>query len=303
MKTMVALLQREVQEHRAFWLVPSIMAALSVVMVMWVFVYVIPHTVGYELWVDKLWETDLEDMERIGYSVFAGIAAPFVVMMVFVMFFYLLDSLYSERRDRSILFWKSLPITDTETVFSKLLAGLVVFPVIVLLIVTALTILLALLTGIFVLFGGGNPWELVWQHFDLFGGFFRTALGIFVEVLWYLPLFAWVMLASAWAKKAPFLWTILPPLAIIWIENVFLDTDWFTTLLADRLQPFGHDMFSVDKADHIRMFGGNIGVSNMSMNLEAVGVLFTSAGFWVGAVVAAIFTAGAIWMRRYRDES
>src|SRR5206468_10746510 len=42
--------------------------------------------------------------------------------------FYCLDALYGERRDRSILFWKSLPVSDVMAVLSKLAIPIVILP-------------------------------------------------------------------------------------------------------------------------------------------------------------------------------
>lgn len=303
--TAIALLKRETWEHRSFWLVPAVMAGLMVLFFLWAMVYVVPHNIGYEHWVDRMSVSDHEALEQIGSYFIPGLAAPFFVMMAFVTMFYLLDSLYAERRDRSILFWKSLPVNDTVTVLSKWGAILLVFPAFVLSIVVVLSLVLTLLTGLFVMFGGGNPWTLVWQHYGLFDGLGATLTLFYVEMLWYLPFSGWLLLASAWAKKAPFLWAVLPPVAIAVLEEMFLDSNHFLEIVGKRLAPFGgEDGFGGRIEREFEMFDGNVTFSGSTgFDFSVFGDLFTTAGFWYGLVFAAVCTAGAIWLRRYRDES
>lgn len=303
--TAVALLKRESWEHRSFWLVPAVMSAIMLFLFLWAMLYAIPQSVGYDLWVDRMIRADSEDLKKFGVFFVAGLAAPFFVMMAFVIPFYLLDALYSERRDRSILFWKSLPVTDTATVLSKWGAVLIVFPAFVFATVALLSMVIALLTGIFTLFGGGNPWELVWSHYDLFGGLGSVMLFFYVEALWYLPVMGWFLLASAWAKKAPFLWAVLPPVAVAILEEMFFDSNHFLETVGERLIPFeGSQPFDERIERELEMFDGHLQFdASPGFDIGILADLFTTAGFWTGLLFAAACTAGAIWLRRYRDES
>ncbi|HEX7029523.1 MAG TPA: ABC-2 transporter permease [Gammaproteobacteria bacterium] len=302
--TAIALLKRETWEHRSFWIVPTVIAGLMLFFFLYAMIYAMPHEIGYDLWVDRMSTSDHEALERIGTYLIPGLAAPFFMMMVFVSSFYLLDALYSERRDRSILFWKSLPVNDTATVFSKWGAVLVVFPAIVFAIVVLLSLLMTLLTGLFVIFGGGNAWTLVWQHYSLFDGLGAALTLFYVETLWYLPVMGWLLLASAWAKKAPFLWAALPPVGIAVLEKMFLDSDHFLDLVGGRLAPFGgaHG-FEGRIEEELELFGDSVSLGTAGFDYSVFGDLFTTAGFWYGLLFAAACTAGAIWLRRYRDES
>lgn len=305
MNTAIALLKRETWEHRSFWIVPGVIAALMLFFFLYAMIYVMPHEIGYDLWVDRMSASDHEALETLGGYIIPGLSAPFFMMMIFVTAFYLLDSLYAERRDRSILFWKSLPVNDTVTVLSKWGAILLVFPVMVFAIIVALSIVLTLFTGIFVMFGGGNAWTLVWQHYGLFDGLGTLLVGFYAEALWYLPVMGWLLLASAFAKKAPFLWAVLPPVAIAILEKMFLDTDNFLDLIGSRLAPFGGEQGFDDRIEnHFELFGGDIQLGAApGFDVSIFGDLFTTAGFWYGLVFAAGCTVGAIWLRRYRDES
>lgn len=303
--TTIALLKRESWEHRAFWIVPTVMAVLLLLVFLWAVIYAIPHSIGYDLFVDRLSRAQPEALERLGAVFIPGLAAPFFVMMGFVIAFYLLDALYTERRDRSILFWKSLPVTDTTTVMSKWGAVLIVFPLIVFAVVVVLSLVLTFLAGIVTMIGGGNPWTLVWQHYGLFSGLGTLLIGFYVEALWYLPVLGWLLLASAWAKKAPFLWATLPPVALIVIEEMFFDTNYFLRVIGERLVPFeGSKFLSNQFEEEFEMFDGKVQFSGTTgADFSFFGELLTTPGFWYGLVFAAACTAGAVWLRRYRDES
>lgn len=305
MSSAIALLKRESWEHRSFWLVPGVLATLMVIMFLWAMGYVIPHEMGYDLWADRMMDAEEGAMDHLGTMFIPSLAMPFIVIMAFMIPFYLLDSLYAERRDRSILFWKSLPVTDTMTVMSKWGAILLVLPAMVFGIVIALSLILALFTGIFVMFGGGNAWTLVWQHYSLFDGMATLLIGFYAEALWYLPVMAWLMLASAWAKKAPFLWAVLPPVAIALLEEMFFDTNNFLEMLGNRLTPFEGSVGFDERAErHFEMFDGHLQFSGTpGFDISLLGDLFVTPGFWYGLIFTAACTAGAIWLRRYRDES
>jgi len=301
----IALLKRESWEHRSFWLVPGVLAGLMIIMFLWAMLYVIPDTIGYDLWVDRMMRAEPEAIDHLGSVFIPSLALPFVIIMAFMIPFYLLDSLYAERRDRSILFWKSLPVNDTMTVLSKWGAVLLVLPAMVFAIVIVLSLILTFLTGIFAIFGGGNAWTLVWQHYGLFSGGATLLIGFYAEALWYLPVMGWLMLASAWAKKAPFLWASLPPLAIAILEEMFFDSNRFLEMAGERLIPFeGTEGFDTRIEREFEMFDGHLQFSGTpGFDASLLGDLFATPGFWYGLIFTAACTAGAIWLRRYRDES
>lgn len=303
--TAIALLKRETWEHRSFWIVPGVMAGLMFAAFAWGMFYLLPTKVGYSAWVFKMIDSDAAALGNLGANIMPGIAAPFFFMMAIVLTFYLLDSLYAERRDRSILFWKSLPVTDAETVMSKWLTALVVFPAIVIATVVILSLLMAIFTSIAVLLGGGSAWDLIWKHFSFFGGIGNITLAYFIEALWYLPWMGWLLLASAWAKKAPFLWATLPVGGLLIVESMIFETNHFLRLLGHRLAPFGGDIVADGPSENVRLFGGSIQFGNVGdgLNFEMVGMLLSTADFWGGLVFAALCTGGAIWLRRYRDET
>jgi ABC-2 type transport system permease protein len=206
--------------------------------------------------------------------------------------FYCLGALHNERRDRSILFWKSLPVSDLTAVLAKAIVPLVVLPAVTIVIVCALHLFMLLMGTATLLAHGLDPtpfWTQVpWLRVEV------TLLYLLVALsLWYAPIYGWLLLVSAWARRAPFLWAVLPPLALCLLEKIAFDTSNLGALLSYRLHGGFSEAFDVaDVQDHHAM-----------MHLPKIDVaqFLSTPGLWAGLVFAAGFLAAAVWMRRYRE--
>ena len=134
---------------------------------------------------------------------------------------YLLDCLYTDRRDRSILFWKSLPISDANTVLCKLLVGMVIIPLVYFAAADATALIAAFILSIRARASiGSSLWNGdVWLSVQVLWMY-----AIVTTAVWYLPIAGWLMLVSAWAKRAVMLWAVLPPLLLYILERVFFGT-------------------------------------------------------------------------------
>lgn len=225
----------------------------------------------------------------------AAIEQPFVIAAIVLMavallvaVFYCLDALYGERRDRSVLFWKSLPVSDLATVLSKAAVPILVLPLVTFA-VTVATQLVMLLAESAVLAGSGMSARTPWVNVP----FLEVSAINLVHVvgfhgLWYAPLYAWLLLASAWAKRAPFLWATLPLVAIGVVEKLAFNTSWFAALLRPR-------------------FLGSTGLGaregGMTMDMIAphpLGGFLVSPGMWIGLAVTAVFLFAAVRLHRSR---
>ncbi len=207
----------------------------------------------------------------------------------FVSIFYSLDALYSERRDRSILFWKSLPVSDLTTVLSKASVPLLILPLLAFAIVVV-TVAIMLLMNAAALVGSNFSFAELWSRLALP----QSAAGLLyhlvtVHVLWYAPIYAWFLFISAWARRAPFLWAFLPPLALAAFEKITFHTSYVADLLRNRVA--GGSEASM---------GGNNFAANPHMPLTP-GSFLSEPGLWIGLLVAAALIAAAVRMRRYRD--
>jgi ABC-2 type transport system permease protein len=232
-----------------------------------------------------------------------AIASLLSLVAIIVVFFYLLDCLFSERRDRSILFWKSLPMSDAQVVLSKVLVGLLIVPVGIVAL-TAVTQIVV--SGIFWLrfhdtvLGHIAP---AWSTAAWLRSLWAALLVSVGGALWYVPVAGFLLLISVWARRNAFLWALLPWPALMLVEKMFLDTTRVAQFLGDRLGGF------VDKLDiasqRFEQHDGDVQLPVMHEIFDAVQYsgLFGSAELWVGVVAGAALIYVSIRIRRHRDDS
>lgn len=237
----------------------------------------------------------------VGYG---AIAYAMSMVMHVTVFFYLLDALQGERKDRSVLFWKSMPVSDTTTVLSKLFTALVVSGAIVFVVSVATVFAMLLVTSVIMLIGGANPASL-WGGGQLVQLTIAVIYWQIALALWYAPMAAWLLLVSAWAKRVTILWAAFTPIAIVVFERVAIGTHYVQDMINYRLR----DPVITAIAPNVR--GAQVTMGSEGINthgiparvfdaLDPVG-FFSNPWLWVGLVVAAGLIAAAIWMRRYRE--
>lgn len=246
--------------------------------------------------------------EGINFTLWLSSVWPFLVL-AFVVFFYCLGALYDDRRDRSLLFWKSLPVSDTLTVVSKALSALVVAPVIAVIASLASMLCFLVMISVVMLAYGGNPFDLLWRHADfvsLIGGHLSW---LPVYALWALPTVGWLMFCSAWARSKPFLWAVLVPLLagviVTWFKfmNLFsTDSSWFWAHIVGRA--VGGTLPGIDMAYRL----DTPQTQSVSSVAEALSVshqlaAFTTPSLWIGAVVGLALLVAATYLRRRRDDA
>jgi ABC-2 type transport system permease protein len=271
--------RRELWENRSIYLAPLAMALVS-----------LPILVGSALYLPiRLRHLAAADVTKAHAALIHGFEiAPMPVMLVamIVAVFYCLDALYGERRERSILFWKSLPVSDTATVLSKAAIPLVILPLIAFAIAMSLLLLLLFVTSGSLAVFGENPARL-WNELHIVQDPILGFWHLFVHICWLSPLFAWLLLISAWARRAPVLWAFVPPAAIAAVEWMLFHTKSFLHLIGDRFMggmttAFRHgEMHSV-------------------ADIDILGFL-AAPGLWAGFIFAALCLAAAIRLRRYRE--
>jgi ABC-2 type transport system permease protein len=207
--------------------------------------------------------------------------------------FYSLDALHSERRERSILLWKSLPVSDLTTVLAKAIVPLAILPVVVFAITVTLQIIMLLVSGAVLLLSGAGaatPW-----HPPLFEMELVLIYSLIVLALWHAPLYMWLLLVSGWPRRATFLWAVLPPMALAALEFIAFHTSYLGSLLQDRLYGFAAAAFDLkDKA------GVSIDTHFIALAQLAPGRFFGSPSLWIGLIVAAVFFYAAVRLRRYQ---
>src|SRR3989440_1492653 len=215
------------------------------------------------------------------------IVAMIILLTAFIVgFFYCLDALYGERRDRSILFWKSLPVSDLTAVLSKACIPLLIIPPIIFAIIVATQFIMLLISSA-VLVPSGLA-ATTWANFNLFQQSIILIYSLIVIALWHAPIYGWALLVSGIARRATFLWAVLPPLAIGVFEKITFNTSYVGSMLKDRL--FGVD----DTAFAFKMHQG------LSIDHLTPMRFLSTPGLWIGLVFAAAFLFAAVRLRRYR---
>ncbi len=303
----VMLLRRETWEPRAIVLAPAIVAGLTTLLMLAGLVQgrgLSRDGAGLYL-VQGLGLMSPERREASLTLLLTGVVPLFLLTMVIVILFYAVDALYSERRDRSILFWKSLPVTDLATVLSKLCMALVVIPLVTVVFI-ALTQVLTLLMATLMVWGAeGDAWSLVWRPAPLLSLWTLAVYFMCAAALWCAPLIGWLLLASAWARKAPLLWATLPLVIGGQLELLAFGTTTLYSLVADRVIGVFRVAFRPDIKSLMQVDGDGevqaVATDRLIALIDLPGLL-TAPGLWLGLLVAAGFVTLAIWLRRYRDE-
>ena len=279
--------RRELWENRAIYLAPLIAAGVVLLGV------ALGHL--HLLHVQTRTQADFHGFERSGtqfgmpaivsYLIGAG---PIVVTTLIVGVFYCLAALNAERRDRSVLFWKSLPVSDLTTVLSKAVVPTIILPVVAMCVIVAAHLVMLVLDLASAAAGGQDVGALLGQlplgHVWLDLGYLLLVIG-----LWYAPVWGWLLLVSAWSKRMTFLWGVGPPLAICVIERMGLGTDYAWNALKSRLFGGLADAFARPPANTVTLPWP-----------DPLSFLATP-GLWIGLVVGAACLAGAVWLRRRRE--
>ena len=232
---------------------------------------------------------------------------PFIVL-AFVVFFYCLGALYDERKDRSVLFWKSLPLSDRDTVLSKVASATLVAPILAVGAALATMFGFLVVVSLVVMLHGGNPMTMVWGP----GSPLRMAAflvaSIPVYALWALPTVGWLLLCSAWARSKPFLWAMMVPLFagifVTWFDlmQAFnLETVWFWKNVVGRLLLSVVPGSWVDAAQFEENFEG-LDTLGTLVGMKGTYSTLLTPQLWIGVVAGAAMIFGAIRLRRWRDE-
>jgi ABC-2 type transport system permease protein len=275
-------LRRELWESRSLYIAPLIVAGL----VLFGFFVGVAHIPG------QINSLQVEPRNRAAVTTIPYAMAAIAIMVtgLVVASFYCLGALHNERRDRSILFWKSMPISDLKAVLVKASVPLVAVPVILFVVIFA-TQLVMLAVSAMVLLPSGVRFATLWSQWPIFRMSVVLAYGLVTETLWYAPVWGWLLMVSAWARRAPFLWAILPPIGLCIIEMFAFGTGHFSHFLAVRLGGGFDAAFS------------DAGPRESMVDLAQIdpGRFFGSLEFWGGLVVGAGFLAAAVWLRRTRD--
>ncbi len=274
-------LRRELWESRWLYLAPACLAAV-IVAGFAAYAFRLPGQMATIASLDALRQ---RSAIVAPYDMVAGLM---MVTGLLVGAIYCVDALYGERRDHSVLLWKSLPVSDGTTVLAKLVVPVVLLPLVVWAMTVAVHVVMLLISTA-VLVAHGQEAALVWRQLRLV----PTSVALLyhlvgVHGLFTAPLYAWLLLMSAWAPRAPFLWAFLPPVGVAFLERVALGTTRFADMLLSRLSG-GVDSTQLRPGETMMDSVARLPLSHF------VG----SPALWAGFAITALLLAGAARLRRH----
>ena len=300
----LALIRREIWEHRSIYVTPIAIAVIVslVSLAGMVTVSAFDKEVNMALFGASNIAGDAERQAALTVF-FLGTSWIFLFALAILTTFYTLDCLYAERKDKSILFWRSLPVTDAETVVSKLLTATIVLPLVTVAAIIATHLVNLVITTFWVMFKGGNAAHLIWGSVTLFDNWTAALIVTVASAIWMSPLIGWFLFVSAFTKRSPLLMAFMPLVIIPIIEWIFFRSKLFASAVFGRgeLIPLFHEMDLGHFFDEDRMTV-NEEVISLLAHID-LGKFLVSPSVWAGIVVCGLFATAAIYVRRYRDES
>jgi ABC-2 type transport system permease protein len=280
--------RRELWENRYLYVAPVVVAGVFLIGFLISTIH-LPAQMGSLAEIDpaKRW-----DAIAMPYNIVAGAMMGTLILMSA---FYCAEALHGERQDRSILFWKSLPVSDLTTVLAKASVPLVILPLMVFAITVATQIVMLLLSSV-VLLGSGVSVAPLWTQWSIaqMWGLLLYHL-VTAHALWPFPVYCWLLLVSGWARRATLLWAALPVLIIGGIEKLAFNTSHFAGMVGGRLIGAGAPT-DFTAGDMVPLGPMPLG----PMTHITPGRLLGGLGLWAGLLIAAIFLIAAVRIRRYQ---
>jgi len=223
-------------------------------------------------------------------SVIAVLVRPYTWLYFVVTISLLLSSLFDERKDRTILFWKSMPTSDTQVVLSKLfvlVGGGALISLVLILISQLYLVLLSMANS-------ASTWGVsgadLWSAATLGTSTLQWVAGYFTQLFWWLPLWGWLLLVSSTAPRAPILWALLVPIVVMFIEAVAFNSSHLANSVAShvKLTALPSQSAVLESLD--------------GSNARTLGDLWISSDMWLGIATGVVLIALAIFFRRRNNE-
>ncbi|HYE47397.1 MAG TPA: hypothetical protein VEA44_16655 [Caulobacter sp.] len=280
-RTFAWLVRRELWEHRFLYITPLAVAAFAVV----------AHLLSALTIADAERAAALADPKKAHefMSLYAAATLAIIASGWIAAILYSLDALQGERRDRSILFWKSLPVSDAMTVLSKAFVAIALIPAVVFGAIVAATTAMVILQSAVWQLDGFDPRQL-WSRLELPYLWLTLLYGLPFMTLWNAPLVGWMMLVSAWARRVAFLWALAPIAAFLAIETM--------TTRGKQAGPLAWRLGGGVREPYTIGGGGKDWIDTVA-DLDPLRI-YLHPGLWLGLAAAALLLWAAVRLRRSR---
>jgi len=299
----LALVRREIWEHRSIYVTPMVIAIIVTLGVFAMLIFASGFAAELDAVIFGATNIAGETERKAALTgFFLGTSWVFLVALAVLTVFYCLDSLYAERKDKSILFWRSMPVTDAETVISKLITALLVIPVAAIIGIIATHLVNLVVTSVWVSMKGGDASLLIWGSVSLLDNWLAAVIVILATGIWMSPFIGWFLFVSAYTKRSPLLMAFMPLVLIALLEKIILRTHIFAQYVLGRA-----DEMPLIRTENVERFFDEEqwriaeGATSLLVHLDIVQFL-TSPATWAGIIVCGLLSTAAIYVRRYRDE-
>ena len=297
--TLFTMIRREIQEHKlAFIYAPFIVALVLCLVIISVYLGLTDiQTTTFNFSTDLYDEEFQEDMlqatpESKTAVIRAGLTVlglPILLTVGFGLLAYSLSTFADERKDRSLIFWRSLPVSDLTTVMSKLIFVVIVIPLLVvpnlflLQLISLLSVSVYFVTNDIVSFG------YVWTSYFI-SDWFRIIFSLWAQALWSLPILLWLMLAGTYFKK-PVIGAIVPLVALVVLEGIIFKANNIQEFIENRLGFWSRsDSFPIEYAEA------------RVVDISDIYLLLTTQAFWIGILASVVLIAGIVYTRSTNND-
>ena len=300
----LALVKREIWEHRSIFVTPAAIASIVTLGVLAGLMFAAGFAAELDIAIFGAQNIASDGGRQLALTgFFLATSWVFIIALAILTVFYCLDSLYAERKDKSILFWRSLPVTDAETVISKLITAIIVIPFATVLGIIATHLINLIVVSIWVSMKGGDGGMMIWGSVALFDNWLAAFILVIASGIWMSPFIGWFLLVSAYTKRSPLLMAFMPLILLGLLEGIILRTHFF----ADNILARGEGM-PIFRIGNIERFFDEEqwtiaeGATSLLSQLDVVQFV-SSPATWAGILVCGLLSTGAIYVRRFRDES
>mgnify|MGYP001266969236 FL=1 len=221
------------------------------------------------------------DIVRTGLLV---LGFPILLTVGFGLLAYSLSTFADERKDRSLIFWRSLPVSDLTTVLSKVFTVTLIVPLMVLPYIILLQLVSMTSASIFFATNDIVSFGWLWGSY-IFTDWFRIIFSLWAQSLWSLPLFLWLMLAGTYAAR-PIAGAIVPPVILIVLEGIIFKTNLVLEFIENRIGFWSRADSFPKEYQELRV-----------VDVSDILLLFSTQAFWIGILASLILVAGIVYVR------
>jgi ABC-2 type transport system permease protein len=299
MTVLFTMIRKEIQEHKlAFIYAPFIVALVLCAVIISVYLGLTDiQTTNFSFSTDVYDEKYKEGMllaspEAKTAVIRAGLVVlglPILLTVGFGLLAYSLSTFADERKDRSLIFWRSLPVSDLTTVMSKLVFIVVVIPLLVLPNLILLQLVASLSVSIYFVSNDIVPFGYVWTSYFI-SDWFRIIFSLWAQALWSLPIFLWLMLSGTYFKK-PVIGAVVPLVALVVLEGIIFKANNVQEFIENRLGFWSRaDSFPI-QYEEARV-----------VDITDVYLMITTQAFWIGMIASAVLVAGIVYTRSTNND-